>query len=164
MFRMYKTLLDVSSLHLVFWSSLKTPKFFSFFLTNFLVGDLYSTFCDSGILHHLVRKHLFLKYSENSKRGISFCKLLAWATRLRHIIFSICKPFESNLLEFLEYEKKAMAGIWCYNIDPAYKTNVMLLINFFTTLRQSCRNVTMRPRIVHILHSLQNWCNVDATL
>ena len=47
-----------------------------------------------------------------------------------------------------------MDWIWCHNINLTYQTNVMSLLNFFTTLRQGCGIVTIWPWIVHILHFL----------
>ena len=47
-----------------------------------------------------------------------------------------------------------MDWIWCHNINLTYQTNVVSLLNFFTTLRQGCGIVTIWPWIVHILHFL----------
>ena len=53
-----------------------------------------------------------------------------------------------------------MVWIWCHSIDPEYETNAMLLLNFFTTLRQGCAYATMLPWIIHICRSSQSWHNV----
>ena len=68
-----------------------------------------------------------------------------------------------NCWEFLNYEKGIMGWVLCHNMEPAYKTNVMLLLNFFATLRQGWRNLTMWPWAVHILGYSQNRHNVGAT-
>ena len=74
------------------------------------------------------------------------------------------------MLIFLKLSKKTIDNfvawdgkngwIWCRNIDPVYETNIMSLLNFFTTLRQSCVNVTIRPYINYIWHSSKSWRNV----
>ena len=53
-----------------------------------------------------------------------------------------------------------MVWIWCHSIDPEYETNAMLLLNFFTTLRQGCAYATILPWIIHICRSSQSWHNV----
>ena len=49
---------------------------------------------------------------------------------LQLIIFDILKPFESNFWKLLENETEIMAWVFCHNIDCAYQTKVMLLLNF----------------------------------
>ena len=59
--------------------------------------------------------------------------------------------------------REIMPWIWCHNINPAYKKNVMLLLIFFKTLRHCPGYVTIRPCIVNIWRSLQSWRTVGAT-
>ena len=151
-----------------------------FFITwNFFEGE--GRGWNGSLLHNLLWKKLFLKYTENlthfnpifhfytpwkcqkpfgylrfsgvvkmkhwSKIGLSLEVLYAkfQATRLQLIILDISKPFENNFWELLEYEKKIVECIWCHNINPAYETNLILLLNFFTTLRECCGNATTWP-------------------
>ena len=57
-----------------------------------------------------------------------------------------------------------MDWIRCSNIDPAYQTNVMSLLNVFTTLKQGFGNVNIQPWIARILRSLRFLVNLMSEL
>ena len=48
-----------------------------------------------------------------------------------------------------------MGWLRCNNIDPVYQTNVMSLLNFFTTFKQGFGYVNIQPWIARILRSLR---------
>ena len=60
--------------------------------------------------------------------------------------------------------RKILGWLRCNNIDPVYQTNVMSLLNFFTTLKQGFGYVNMQPWIAHILRSLRFLVNLMSEL
>lgn len=53
------------------------------------------------------------------------------------------------------------AWIWCHNIDPTCETNIMSLLNFFTTLRQrKCHHAPLNKLHLTFFKKLtQCYCN-----
>ena len=75
---------------------------------------IFSLFCESSLLDHILWKVVVLKLLRKSKPG-----------------WFLLESSEMFLLNFLEYKKETVICIWCHNIDPADHANFMWLLVFF---------------------------------